>query len=273
MRLLELKSGRPWQFKYVEDPRQIHYAVLSHVWNKPTDGSRYVQEITYVEINPGSDLEKLSRFCRVAWDDGFTLVWADMCCIDKSSSAELAEAISSMYSWYRHANVCYAYLKDVLADFDSGYPGPESSLISSNWFTRGWTLQELIAPPVLVFLSTDWRPLGTKALLANHINFRTSIPSKILTHEQHIHEISVAQRLSWAADRNTTKVEDQAYCLMGLFGIHIPVIYGEGSYAFVRLQEEILRRIPDPTLLAWGPYGDTATRYSSSDVKEFPQSA
>ncbi|KAI0630065.1 hypothetical protein C8Q77DRAFT_237969 [Trametes polyzona] len=174
-----------------------------------------------------------------------------MCCIDKTSSAEVSEAIASMFHWYRCADVCYAYLRDVPSSTEPSL-SPALRLMSSKWFKRGWTLQELIAPRSLVFLSSGWDAFGTKTTLANYIMSITHIPASVLIHEQSVHEISVAQRMSWAAARQTTRPEDRAYCLMGLFGVRIPVMYGEGNYAFIRLQEEILRHIPDPTLLTWG---------------------
>ena len=182
--------------------------------------------------------------------DGYRYIWIDSSCIDKASSSELSEAINSMYNWYRGAQVCYAFLSDVSTSDDIGAGGSEFR--RSRWFTRGWTLQELIAPRVVVFLSRDWKGLGTKDALADLISCITHINRGILTHETSLSDESVAERMRWAASRQTTRVEDGAYSLLGIFEITMPTLYGEGRYAFRRLQEEILRRIPDQSLFAWG---------------------
>lgn len=117
--------------------------------------------------------------------------------------------------------------------------------------TRGWTLQELIAPPTLLFLNKDWRELGSKSNLAESISKWTGIPISVLMGTANIETLSIAQRMSWASTRRTTRLEDQAYCLMGLFGINMPLIYGEDRRAFIRLQEEIMRISDDHSILAW----------------------
>ncbi|EIW62948.1 HET-domain-containing protein, partial [Trametes versicolor FP-101664 SS1] len=228
MRLLNTTTKR---FHWFEDPRSVSYAILSHVWAKPGDGSPPEQ-----------------MFCSVAAADGYHFVWLDFGCIDQSSSAELSEAINSMYEWYRHAAVCYAYLADV------GCPGavnhgahpsiPPTQFCDSVYFRRGWTLQELIAPSVVIFLSAKWTVIGTKHNLAAVIERATRIDAAILTHRRALDTVSVARRMSWAARRETTKPEDEAYCLLGIFGVHMQPMYGEGEYAFVRLQEEICKNIP-----------------------------
>lgn len=173
----------------------------------------------------------------------------DTSCIDKASSTELSEAINSMFAWYRDAAVCYAYLADVLTSGDPRRPG--SAFRYSRWFTHGWTLQELIAPRIVVFLSREWDVIGTKESLADLIEDITGIDCDVLTHRKSHNDISVAARMSWAAQRITTRVEDHAYCLLGIFNIVMHPIYGEGEHAFIRLQEEILRRIPDDSIFAW----------------------
>lgn len=172
---------------------------------------------------------------------GYEYVWIDTCCIDKTSSAELSEAINSMFAWYQEAKVCYAYLFDV----------PDRPLKASRWFTRGWTLQELIAPREVIFYDGNWRNLGDRTSLGPRISQCTRIPESILSGEKDLDTFSTAQRMSWAAERQTTRVEDRAYCLMGLFGVNMPLIYGEREAAFIRLQEEILRISEDHSLFAW----------------------
>ncbi|KAJ8456568.1 hypothetical protein ONZ51_g12047 [Trametes cubensis] len=154
--------------------------------------------------------------------------------------------------WYAKSDVCYAYLYDV-PDIDR--LDMTSPFYTSRWFTRGWTLQELIAPTAMVFVSRAWDVLGTKTELVHHLQAITGIDTDILLRRRDLVEVSIAQKMSWAASRVTTKVEDEAYCLMGIFGVNMPTIYGEGRAAFYRLQEEIMKLSSDQTIFAWGdPY-------------------
>ncbi|KAJ4292903.1 hypothetical protein N0V88_005563 [Collariella sp. IMI 366227] len=173
--------------------------------------------------------------------------WIDTCCIDKSSSAELSEAINSMFRWYREAEVAYAFLSDVDADEDPRLLG--SSFRSARWFTRGWTLQELIAPGVIYFYGAGWKEIGSRSSLVRLICNITGISSGYFRTGD-LSQFSAAQRMSWAANRKTTRPEDEAYCLLGLFDINMPLLYGEGQRAFVRLQEEILRQSEDDSLFS-----------------------
>ena len=193
---------------------------------------------------------KIREACAIARANGFRYIWIDSCCIDKSSSSELSEVINSMYSWYARAIVCYAYLADVPADED--HAKDHSCFRESRWFTRGWTLQELIAPLHVEFLAQDWTVIGTKHALVDLVQSVTKIDYKALLHLEPLDRFSVAQRLSWASTRKTTRVEDQAYSLLGIFDINMPTLYGEGERAFRRLQEAIMQRIPDQSLFAWG---------------------
>ena len=185
----------------------------------------------------------------------YNWIWIDTCCVDKTSSAELSEAINSMYAWYQGASMCIAYLQDVPDPTSIGPQSEDSHTMimfrSSRWFTRGWTLQELIAPRTVVFVSEGWIPIGSKATLSKVLEEITGIPSSVLLFDCAIEDISIAQRMSWAASRDTTRIEDRAYSLMGLFRVHMPTIYGEGKKAFLRLQEEIMKRSPDQTLFSW----------------------
>ncbi|KAI0630067.1 hypothetical protein C8Q77DRAFT_238152 [Trametes polyzona] len=271
MRLIDLTLYPRLKFVEVTNPEEHRYAILSHVWDKQMNESGIAVSIEAVYKDlvglakaPDSafilprDLKfrKLRRFCRRASNEGYKLVWADMCCIDKSSSEESAEAITSMFHWYFCAEVCYAYLRDVPFPASGSPTMPWTDVFKSSiWFKRGWTLQELIASRSLVFLSQDdWKVIGSKrGHLASLTSAATGIPIDILTHKRKPDEESVACRMAWASNRVTERVEDRAYSLMGLFGVRIPVVYGEGGYAFIRLQEEILRRVSDPSILAWGP--------------------
>lgn len=220
------------------------YAILSHTWGK--------EEVTYQEVNTASakeksGFEKITQCCSVARADGYKYIWIDTCCIDKTSSAELSEAINSMYLWYQKAEVCYAILEDVRS---------EEEIAQSKWLTRGWTLQELIAPSRVIFLNERWEVLGDRATLRDQLSEYTGIPAGILSGEDDLETSSVAQRMSWAAKRQTSRVEDRAYSLMGIFNVHMPLIYGEGETAFIRLQEEIMRISDDQSLFAWASSDD-----------------
>ncbi|KAJ4385862.1 hypothetical protein N0V85_008035, partial [Neurospora sp. IMI 360204] len=195
---------------------------------------------------------KILGCCAKARTEGYRYVWIDTCCIDKSSSAELSEAINSMFKWYHDAEVCYAFLNDIsIPEGIPQHPSPYQLLYGSKWFTRGWTLQELIAPSDVVFCDRLWREIGTRESLSDDIAAITGIDARLLRMERKLGDFSVAQRMSWAATRRTTRIEDEAYCLMGLFDVNMPLLYGEGQKAFKRLQLEIMRQCYDPSILAW----------------------
>jgi hypothetical protein len=193
--------------------------------------------------------EKIKRCCETAISDGFKYAWVDTCCIDKTSSAELSEAINSMYRWYQESLVCYVILSDVPSDEECYHE--ISSFRKSRWFTRGWTLQELISPSSVIFYGNDWKEIGTKSSLHNLISEITRIHRDILLGTKHLSQFSVAQKMSWASHRETTRSEDVAYCLMGIFNVNMPLLYGEGKMAFLRLQEQILNSSNDDSILAW----------------------
>ncbi|KAF2738501.1 HET-domain-containing protein [Polyplosphaeria fusca] len=246
MRLLNQET---FKLEFFPDRPYPQYAILSHTWG-PT-GS----EVTFRDMeNRTASLkylgfEKLKYTCAQAKADGIPYVWVDTCCIDKESSAELSESINSMFAWYQEAKVCYAFLNDVPNDED---PKTSDKFARSKWFTRGWTLQELIAPKQLIFYSRDWAELGQRKQLASTISNITKIDEGILTGMLALKNVSVAKRMSWASDRMTTRREDIAYCLMGLFDVNMAMLYGEGGEkAFRRLQEEIMKDSDDETLFAW----------------------
>jgi ankyrin repeat protein len=199
---------------------------------------------------PGTKYDKVMKCCSVARAAGYEYVWVDTCCIDKTSSVELSEAINSMYRWYQQAKICYAYLADVPSDCPAGRIGPGLSS-KCKWFTRGWMLQELIASSEIEFLDENWQKIGTKSSLQQDISNITGIPVPILSGDEEVETASIAQRMSWAANRKTSRLEDRAYCLLGIFGINMPLLYGEGEKAFVRLQEEIMKVSDDHSLFAW----------------------
>ena len=170
-----------------------------------------------------------------------------------------------MFRWYRSASICYAFLSDVPTGDNT--QDPRSAFYSSRWFQRGWTLQELLAQPIVRFYDWSWHYLGTKVELCEAIEEVAGIPSPSLLGIAELQTASVAQRMSWAARRLTKRKEDIAYCLLGIFDTNMPMIYGEGSRAFRRLQEQIIRDIGDDSILAWrlNPEGQ-ASGPSSADI-------
>ncbi|KAI8714887.1 HET domain-containing protein [Fusarium sp. LHS14.1] len=243
MRLLEIESETLKEFP---DETRMSYAILSHRWE---DDEVLFQDITQGTAPLKKGWQKVEKFCRIAQKEGFRYVWIDTCCIDKSSSAELSEAINSMYRWYQNADTCFAYLND--CSYEAVHQPGSTKLENSKWFTRGWTLQELIAPTEVVFLSAEWKEFGTKRTLAEKISEITKIDGNLLEFPKLVNKFCAAQKLSWAATRETTRIEDRAYSLMGLFNVNMPLLYGEGNKAFFRLQMEILQSSNDQSIFAW----------------------
>lgn len=224
------------------------YAILSHTWLARTE-ELTLQELQepFHNTHAKQGFLKVQRTCALAFSrDNLTHAWVDTCCIDKTSSAELAEAINSMYAWYAEAEVCYVYLPDLPSNSELS-----DSLSKCRWFTRGWTLQELIAPRNVVFFDQEWNERGNKQELSKLISDITGIPESLLKHEAVPSYFSVACRMSWAARRTTTRIEDAAYCLLGIFNVNMSLRYGEKGAAFIRLQEEILRKQADMSIFVW----------------------
>ena len=229
------------------------YAILSHTWSADHE------EVSFEEFRGGQGTQKqgyrkIVECCSRACEQNIPYAWVDTCCIDKSSSAELSESINSMFRWYKDARICYVYLADVsLTCEDSSGIGSEFvAFENSKWFKRGWTLQELIAPEHATFYSHDWIYIDTKRNLAQTIGKITGIDIAVLDKRADYLDCTVGRRMSWASSRQTTRLEDEAYCLLGLFGINMPLQYGEGAEAFIRLQEEIVKQSnDDETIFAW----------------------
>lgn len=243
MRLLKTRTPELEFVEFAGDPPL--YAILSHTWG---EGEVSLQDIQRGDATAKAGYEKIAKTREIAARDGLEYVWIDTCCIDKTNSVELSEAINSMYAWYQESEMCYVYLADLHRFW--GLP-PVTLRRTNRWFTRGWTLQELIAPSAMLFLFSDWTSLGTKSSLQNQLSEITGIPDNILLGLSPVQSCSVAQRMSWASGRTTTRLEDTAYCLMGIFGISMPMLYGEGDKAFRRLQEEIMKTSDDHSLFAW----------------------
>ncbi|KLO81079.1 beta transducin-like protein [Fusarium fujikuroi] len=175
-----------------------------------------------------SGYTKIKQACALALENGYGYAWVDTCCIDKTSSAELSEAINSMMSWYERSEICYTYLADVqpgtnIHEPESSFAKIRNDIVDLITQITGIDQTYLSAPPT----STDCRL------------------------QSRLHVASIAEKMSWASKHKTTRIEDTAYCLLGIFGINMPLLYGEGTNAFLRLQEEIMKRSDDQTILAW----------------------
>ena len=259
MRLINVDTLKIHDFIGSRTPK---YAILSHRWGE--------EELSYQDYQDptkrkGNGYQKIADFCRLLQEtdhlrnhEGSVIEWAwvDTCCIDKRSSAELSEAINSMFKWYNEAKFCVAYLADV--PYRRLRETLLSDLLKSNWFSRGWTLQELLAPRKVYFYTSGWDSIGTRDTdddVASVIQQATKISLFELRNfnggSGRPSRASVAQRMSWAAKRKTTRSEDLSYCLMGLFNVNMPLLYGEGSRAFWRLQEHIISQSDDESILAW----------------------
>ncbi|KAI1773390.1 heterokaryon incompatibility protein-domain-containing protein [Hypoxylon cercidicola] len=262
MRLLNSCSGEMRAFMSYSDVPP--YAILSHTWDDDEVSFQDWQALPWTTIQKKKGFQKIEYCCQQAAKDGLEWVWVDTCCIDQTSSAELTESINSMFRWYRDAAICYAYLADVAKNLRLSTI--EKKLRKSRWFTRGWTLQELIAPSEVVFYSMDWHRVGTKSELAACISDITHI-DQVYLNAANVQLASIAQRMSWAANRETSRDEDVAYCLLGIFDVNMPLIYGEGTKAFQRLQGEIMKAYPeDHTLFAWGTVVSQFSRTVESDA-------
>jgi Heterokaryon incompatibility protein (HET) len=242
MRLLKLTEDGQFLLEWFHKDRTPPYAILSHTWGRGKD-----DEVTFKDIVDGTGTEKKGfqklRFCgNQAKADDLHYFWVDTCCINKSDSTELNTAINSMFRWYQNAARCYVYLSDVSVhthDGQSRHIEWESAFRNSRWFTRGWTLQELLAPEIVEFFSYDRIRLGDRISLEKQIHETTRISIQALQ-GRHLSEFSVEEHFRWGAKRQTTEEEDKAYCLLGIFGVFMGLIYGEGhASAMARLRREI----------------------------------
>lgn len=219
--------------------------------------------------NPTIGYKKLLKFCQTASSDhDCRYVWSDTCCIDKESSVELDEAIRSMYRWYSIATVCVVHLAQSLTVDD---------FKSEPWFTRGWTLQELLAPQVIRFYGKDWKPIcpemhdqGDKAVkeICSAVEIVTGIPHGDLWHFLPSCD-RIAEKMIWASQRKTTKIEDTAYSLLGLFNVSLPIAYGEADRAWYRLMAVIANECTDASFLAWAGHPSPYSRALPSSPRSY----
>lgn len=257
MWLLNVWSLQLRSFELGDAPQ---YAILSHTWGE--------EEISFQDLTERANdrnklgWKKILGMCELCKPEppGLNWVWIDTCCIDKASSAELSESINSMFAYYNRSSICIAYLEDVSPHYQDENGGEVSNAVfgRSRWFTRGWTLQELIAPVRLAFCSQDWSVIGDKNSLRHLLHSITLIDLEVLIDPCRRDDCSIAQRMSWASKRETTRPEDEAYSLMGIFSVNMPLLYGEGgTRAFLRLQQEILKDSTDHSLFTWTAIPDT----------------
>ncbi|KAK4171520.1 HET-domain-containing protein, partial [Triangularia setosa] len=241
MRLLESDdAGGIRLTKDLPSDKILPYAILSHTWGPDEE------EVSYKDLEGGRAVSKPGynkiQFCaNQAGRDKLKFFWVDTCCIDKSNSTELQEAINSMFRWYRDAAKCYVYLTDVSTHKRNvdGSLAWKQTFLQCKWFTRGWTLQELIAPTMVEFFSKEGAYLGDRLTLGNDIHNVTEIPLDALRGNT-LSNFSVEDRMSWVKKRKTARKEDKAYSLFGIFDVQMPLLYGEGEdKAFGRLREEI----------------------------------
>ncbi|KAI1120963.1 heterokaryon incompatibility protein-domain-containing protein [Nemania abortiva] len=259
MRLLDTTS---FELRNGEQPtfRQEGYAILSHRWTGV--------EITFEELKSHTaelrtavgplsspQADKIRGACETARNQGIKWMWIDTCCINKASATEESESINSMFKWYREARLCIAYLSDVKINGRRASSNIFKRIYNdepSEWFFRGWTLQELLAPPDMQFYDMDWTYIGTKTDLAGSIARITGIETRYLIGTENFGEACIAAKMSWMAQRTTTREEDMAYSMVGIFGITMTPQYGEGQGAFMRLQEILLSTYRfDESLFAW----------------------
>ncbi|KAH5552913.1 hypothetical protein HBI25_177950 [Parastagonospora nodorum] len=275
MRLLYTASDGKllWTKDIIRSEEIPPYAILSHTWGEQEvvfDDLKSLDSVKDVDAQKESSWNKI-RFCaQQAERDGLEHFWVDTCCIDKSNSQELQEAINSMFSWYQNAKKCYVYLSDVeynTPDAESeSSPRWKPAFRKSKWFNRGWTLQELLAPASVVFYSKEGDLLGDKQSLKDTIHEITGIPIEALQGSP-LTDFSVAERFSWTEYRETTREEDAAYCLLGIFGICMTLRYTEGKdRAITRLRQKVQRPIKDieerfSKICSWLSAPDPSTNY------------
>ena len=245
MRLLERNSTGEFILTkdFVDDNEVPPYAILSHTWEADAE------EVTFEDLKNGTGQDKAGyeklQFCgeQVKYDS-LRYFWVDTCCINKANFTELSQAINSMFRWYQNAAKCYVYLSDVSttkrkASNQFSDCTWESAFRESKWFKRGWTLQELLAPSSVEFFSRDRKRLGDKRTLEQQIHEITKIAIPALRGIR-LSQFDIGERLSWAENRQTTRKEDKAYSMLGIFDVHMPLIYGEGKEkALKRLRREI----------------------------------
>ncbi|KAI1812489.1 heterokaryon incompatibility protein-domain-containing protein [Poronia punctata] len=278
MRLLNTKT---LELKYFAQSPEEAYAILSHTWGEDEVLFSDAENLSSGLWNSWSlaktlSAEKIRAAAALAASRRFRYIWVDTCCIDKSSSTELSEAVNSMFKWYQAARICFAYLSDVNPPEESQTKGV--SFQNARWFSRGWT--ELIAPPEVEFYDAEWKLLGDRSSLVDVIHHTTKVHRNLLRPVRPrdwyswypsgpvVDEYPVSEIFIWAKSRETTRGEDIAYCLMGLFGVNMPLLYGEGKEnALLRLQRNIISSCNDHSILLHADSAPLAKSLSEFNYK------
>lgn len=258
MRLLNATSLSFKEFLGHSIPK---YDIVSHRWSD--------EELTFEDFATGKPQEgygwtKIVKACEMARQQDYRWVWIDTICIDKKSSAELSEAINSMYTWYWRSDRCFVFLPHVHGVTECGCPTGEyhqtfegctpfcrRQFRASAWFTRGWTLQELLGPLEIEFFNCYFQTIGSKETMRTYLSRATHIATEYFERRERISGASIARKMSWASHRQTTWEEDRAYSLLGIFDVNMALLYGEGTKAFVRLQTQIIQKDTDQSIFAW----------------------
>lgn len=251
----------------------LKYAIFSHRWLR--EGEPTFQDIRHGRECGKDGFQKLSKFCEKARELEYRLAWSDTCCIDKTNNTELDEAIRSMFNWYRNADICIVHLAD---------SSDSQQMKNDVWFMRGWTLQELLAAVSIKFFGKDWEPYTGlpndkhDLQLMKDISTITSISVEDLQHFSP-GPTQIRKKMKWASKRTTTRVEDAAYSLIGIFDVSMPIAYGEGEWAFHRLMEVIIQKCDEWDMFAWaGPSSSHSAAiprsprcYCPFDGSKFPE--
>ncbi|ETS81755.1 hypothetical protein PFICI_06757 [Pestalotiopsis fici W106-1] len=249
MRLIDAKRMIDRDEILLVDKTKLHeepYAILSHTWGRQDlvwkpDGTQVRgawghddDEILFADIGEDDTKQlkpdawkKILKACEVAQDQKCDYLWVDTCCINQQNPAEVVDSINAMFYWYQQSKVCLAYLADLEAESVRGQG--EEELKACRWFGRGWTLQELIAPKKVEFYNENWKNIGSRTMLSDILSQITGINWRVLTGDKSYLSFTVAERMKWAAQRKTTRPEDRAYSLLGLFDVHMSKLYGVGG--------------------------------------------
>ena len=266
----------------------IKYAILSHRWTDedktfplhlfmPSSNEdeemaqsrlQFKQRLKSARSNSSGEnraVAKVARACHMASEDGIPYIWIDTCCIDKRPGADVRQisiALTSMFRWYQEAQVCYTYLQDVSISQSGGW---QDQFKKSEWFTRGWTLQELLAPRNLRFFDQNWTFMGTKQSMWSEIQEASGIEATYLNGD--FTGACIAVKMSWISKRMTTLREDMAYCMLGIFGVPMNVQYGWGEIEFLRLEEILVGKFDDESIFAWADTGPREHQKSEQPIK------
>ncbi|KAI1740014.1 hypothetical protein F4680DRAFT_130831 [Xylaria scruposa] len=280
MRVLDTTTFELQEAAYIEDFEKDGYAILSHCWISNPEIvyqalPKHIEELRYGKRPLSSPaVDKIHGACETARKEGYKWMWIDTCCIDKSSTQELRESINSMLKWYKDARLCVTYLFDVKKNSDATGENIFCSALEKNqpakWFSRGWCVQELLAPKAVKFYDMNWEYLGERNDLFKPLSKLSGINARYLNGKDYLNAC-IAVKMSWMASRTTSRPEDIAYSLLGLLGVRMDLDYGEGAKAFLRLQETIMKSNKmDESLFAWKmPKPNDEARYESA--KDFDE--